>query len=47
MEKFVHQKNLAHYRKLLAGTAHEPQRHQILALLAEEEMKEPPAGRQG
>jgi hypothetical protein len=41
MEKFVHQKNLAHYRKLLAGTANEPQRRQILTLLAEEEAKEP------
>jgi hypothetical protein len=47
MEKFVHQKNLAHYRKLLAGTAHEPQRQQILALLAEEEMREPLPNRQG
>ena len=41
MEKFVHQKNLAHYRKLLAGATPEPQRRQILALLAEEESKEP------
>jgi hypothetical protein len=47
MEKFVHQKNLAHYRKLLAGTAHEPQRQQILALLAEEELREPLPHRQG
>jgi len=45
IEKFVHQKNLAHYRKLLARTASEPQRQQILALLAEEEIKEPrPSG---
>jgi len=42
MEHFIHQRNLAHYRKLLAGTAHEPQRQQILTLLAEEEAKEPP-----
>jgi hypothetical protein len=42
MEKFVHQKNLEHYRKLLVGTAYEPQRRRILTLLAEEEAKEPP-----
>lgn len=42
MEKFVHEQNLAHYRKLLAGTAHEPHRQQILILLAEEEAKDPP-----
>jgi hypothetical protein len=39
MEQFVHEQNLAHYRKLLAGTSHEPQRQQILILLAEEEAK--------
>ena len=42
MEKFVHEQNLTHYRKLLTGTAHEPQRQQILILLAEEEAKAPP-----
>jgi len=41
MEKFVHEQNLMHYRKLLTGTAHEPQRQQILILLAEEEAKAP------
>lgn len=40
MEKFVHEQNLAHYRKLLNGGAHEPYRQHILALLAEEEAKE-------
>jgi hypothetical protein len=40
MEQFVHEQNLAHYRKLLAGIAHEPQRQQILILLAEEEAKD-------
>jgi hypothetical protein len=45
MEKFIHQRNLAQYRKLLAETAHEPLRRQILRLLAEEEKKEPlPSG---
>jgi hypothetical protein len=45
MEKFIHQRNLAHYRKLLAETAHEPLRRQIQRLLAEEEKKEPqPSG---
>ena len=40
MEQFVHEQNLAHYRKLLAGNAHEPQRQQILILLTEEEAKD-------
>jgi hypothetical protein len=40
MEQFVHEQNLAHYRKLLAGIAHEPQRQQILILLAEEEARD-------
>jgi hypothetical protein len=40
MENFIHQRNLAHYRKLLAETAHEPLRGQIQRLLAEEEKKE-------
>jgi len=40
MEQFVHEQNLARYRDLLAGTAHEPQRQQILILLAEEEAKD-------
>ncbi len=40
MEQFVHEQNLSHYRKLLSGTAHEPQRQQILILLAEEEARD-------
>jgi hypothetical protein len=40
MEKFVHEQNLGHYRKLLAGTEHEAQRQQLLILLAEEEARE-------
>ena len=42
MERFIHEQNLAHYRKLLAGTAHDPQRQQILILLSEEETKDQP-----
>ncbi len=42
MEKFVHEQNLAHYRKLLTETALEPQRQQILMLLADEEAKDRP-----
>jgi hypothetical protein len=42
MEKFVHEQNLAHHWKLLAGTAHEPQRQQISILLSEEETKDQP-----
>ena len=41
MEKFVHEQNLAHFRRLLTALASEPQRAQILALLAEEEAKGP------
>jgi hypothetical protein len=45
MEKFIHQRNLTHYRKLLTETAPEPLRRQILRLLAEEEKREPlPSG---
>ena len=42
MEEFVHRQNLVHYRKLLAEKTHEPQRLQILFLLAEEEAKDEP-----
>jgi len=40
MEQFVHEQNLLHYRKLLSGTDHEPQRQQILSLLADEEARD-------
>ena len=40
MDKFVHEGNLKHYRKLLADKTHEPQRRQILTMLAEEEAKD-------
>ena len=41
MEKFVHEQNLAHFQKLLSASPDEPQRGQILALLAEEQAKSP------
>jgi hypothetical protein len=37
MDKFVHEQNLKHFRKLLSGGQHESQRDMILRLLAEEE----------
>jgi hypothetical protein len=42
MEKFVHEQNLAHYRKLLDGSAGilHPQHQQILRLLTDEEAKD-------
>jgi hypothetical protein len=40
MEKFVHEQNLAHYRRLLTSNAHVAQHQQILVLLAEEEAKD-------
>jgi len=43
MERFIHRKNIEHYRKLLAETTDEAQRQQLLKLLAEEERKEPPS----
>lgn len=42
MERFVHQQNLAHFRKLLAEAKDEPTRQKLLALLADEEAKEAP-----
>jgi hypothetical protein len=40
MDKFVHEGNLKHYRKMLDEMTHEPQRRQILMMLAEEEGKD-------
>jgi hypothetical protein len=42
MEKFVHEQNLAHYRKLLDGSAGilHPQHQQILRLLTDEKAKD-------
>ena len=41
MDRFIHRKNLEHYRTLLATTTDEAQRQMLLKLLAEEEAKEP------
>jgi hypothetical protein len=42
MEKFVHQQNLALYRKLLAEERVDPERRRILSrLLADEEARAP------
>jgi hypothetical protein len=40
MEQFIHRENLQRLRRLLAETADESQRQQILKLLAEEEAKD-------
>jgi hypothetical protein len=40
MEEFIHQQNLARYRKMLSEKTHEPQRQTILQLLADEEADE-------
>jgi hypothetical protein len=40
MEEFIHQQNLARYRKMLSEKTHEPQRQTILLLLADEEAEE-------
>lgn len=40
MEWFIHQQNLERYRRLLAQSADESERQQILKLLAEEEAKD-------
>jgi len=37
MQEFIHQMNIAHYRKLLASDLGEAERKTILGLLAEEE----------
>ena len=42
MEKFVHEQNLARYRKMLSEKTHEQHRPQILKMLAEEVAKDHP-----
>jgi hypothetical protein len=42
MQEFIHQNNLDHYRRLLAGKPDVAQRVLLLQLLAEEEAKELP-----
>lgn len=42
VQDFIHQKNLVHYRKLLAGpTLDDATRDYVSKLLADEELKEP------
>jgi hypothetical protein len=41
MQEFIHQKNVEHFRKLLAGDLDAAQRNTILKLLADEEAKLP------
>jgi hypothetical protein len=38
MEEFIHQQNLARYRKMLSEKTHELQRPTIVQLLADEEI---------
>ncbi|HZP75634.1 MAG TPA: hypothetical protein VFB45_05780 [Pseudolabrys sp.] len=40
MERFVHRKNLEHFRRLLAQTQDEAERARLQRLLAEEEAKD-------
>lgn len=42
MERFVHRQNLEHFRKQLAEAKDEPTRQMLLALLRDEEAKDPP-----
>ena len=42
MEEFIHQQNLAHYRKMLSEKTHEPQRQTIVRLLATKKNKDDP-----
>jgi hypothetical protein len=46
MHAFLHQQNLIRYRKLLTETTNEAQRHQLLKLLAAEEVYEQKPARQ-
>jgi len=43
MQNFIHQKNLEHFRSLLAKTQDKAERERLLKLLAEEEAREPPS----
>jgi hypothetical protein len=42
MEKYIHRKNLALFKKRLAESHSDAERQMLLKLLAEEEAKEPP-----
>jgi|KBSMisStandDraft_5_1062788.scaffolds.fasta_scaffold5010874_1 hypothetical protein len=39
MERFIHETNLAHYRKVLSETTDPAKRRMVLTLLAEEQEK--------
>jgi len=41
MERFIHEQNLAHYRKVLAETTDPAKRRMVLSLLAGAHAKEP------
>ena len=41
MKEFIRQQNLAHYRRLLAETIDDAQRHLLRKLIADEVAKEP------
>jgi hypothetical protein len=47
MDRFIHRKKLEHYLRLLTQTIDEAQRHQLLKLLAEEEMTAQQPTREG
>ena len=42
MDRFIHEKNLAHYSKVLSETTDPAKRRMVLMLLAEEQEKFPP-----
>jgi len=42
MEFFIHEQNLAHYRKVLAETTDPVKRQMVLRLLADEQESVPP-----
>ena len=42
MESFIHEQNLAHYRKVLAETTDPVKRQMVLRLLADEQEFVPP-----
>lgn len=44
MDRFIRRENVRHYRELLKTAKDEPERQQILKLLAEEQQKQKDAG---
>jgi hypothetical protein len=47
MERFIHNENIRHFKKLLEEERDEEKRNLIRKLLAEEEAKDVPASREG